>query len=75
MAKDKDERNPRLIELSLEQLNHEKALLKVKMRDVGTRLSDARKEAGDLNDAYEELDREMLLRDKTFKQLELERQE
>jgi hypothetical protein len=66
-----EERQEHLVQLSLDQLNHEKAKLKVKMAAVGTRLSDARKEAGDLNAAYEELDREMLRRDTTYRQLEL----
>jgi hypothetical protein len=70
MAKPVD-RNPRLIELSLEALNHEKALLKIPMREKGSQLRTLQKEVGDLKEAYDELDLECLRRDKTFKQLEL----
>lgn len=66
-----DDRNPTLIELSLEQLNHEKALLKIPMREKGVMLRARLKEVGDLKEAYEELDLECLRRDKTYKQLEL----
>lgn len=72
MAKPDDERNPRLIELSLEQLNHEKALLKIPMREKGSQLRTLQKEVGDLKETYEELDLECLRRDKTYKQLELD---
>lgn len=73
MAKtDTDDRNPRLIELSLEQLNHEKALLKIPMREKGSQLRTLQKEVGDLKEAYEELDLECLRRDKTYKQLEID---
>jgi hypothetical protein len=72
MAKLDDERNPRLIELSLEQLNHEKALLKIPMREKGSQLRTLQKEVGDLKETYEELDLECLRRDKTYKQLELD---
>jgi len=66
-----DDRDPRLVELSLEQLNHEKALLKIPMREKGSQLRALQKEVGDLKEAYEELDLECLRRDKTYKQLEL----
>jgi len=66
-----DDRNPRLIELSLEALNHEKALLKIPMKEKGVQLRALQKEVGDLKEAYEELDLECLRHDKTFKQLEL----
>lgn len=73
MAKTKtDDRNPRLVELSLEQLNHEKALLKIPMKEKGSQLRQLQKEVGDLKEAYEELDLECLRRDKAYKQLELE---
>jgi hypothetical protein len=67
-----DRNQPALVTLDLEQLNHEKAALKVKMRKVGSQLSMLRKEAGDLNHAYEELDKQMLRQDERYRQLELE---
>jgi hypothetical protein len=66
-----DERNPRLVELSLEQLNHEKAKLKLQIREKGSTLRTLQKEVGDLKESYEKLDNEMLLRDKTYKQEQL----
>jgi len=73
MAKSKsDDRDPTLVDLSLEQLNHEKALLKIPLRQKGKALRQLQKEVGDLKERYDALDLEMVSRDKAYKQLELE---
>lgn len=57
-----------LVELSLEQLNHEKALLAIKRREKGAQARQLQKELGDINKAYERIDLEMLKRDPRYEQ-------
>lgn len=66
-----DERQERLVSMNLEELNHDKAVLKGKIHERGKQLRKLQKEVGELNEAYAQIDLEMLRRDETYKQLEL----
>jgi hypothetical protein len=64
-----------LVELTLEQLNHERALHALKRREKGGQARQLQKDLGDINKADKVIELEMLKRDPRYEQAMLEIEE
>jgi hypothetical protein len=64
-----------LVELTLEQLNHERALLALKRREKGGQARQLQKDLGDINKSDKAIELEMLKRDPRYEQAMLEIEE